>query len=168
MNIEYRAAKVEDAAGIATVEVLTQQIAYRHFLPASHLDTMSVSDRTQVWYGFIQSDDPTQVIVAAHEERVIGWMRIGKYSNPEMGYIFDLFVLPDYWGKGIGKSLMYNVSQVFKENGHKAALLYAFEDNMRSRRFYERLGWSLDGRVYDKEISGVPVRFLCYKLTLED
>ena len=168
MNIEYRAAKVEDATGIATVEVLAQQIAYRHFLPASHLDNMSVSDRTQVWYGFIQSDDPTQIIVAAHDERVIGWMRIGKYRDPEMGYIFDLFVLPDYWGKGIGKSLMYNASQVFKENGHKAALLYAFEENMRSRRFYERLGWSLDGRVYDKEISGVPVRFLCYKLTLED
>ena len=83
MNIEYRAAKVEDAAGIATVEVLAQQIAYRHFLPASHLDNMSVSDRTQVLYGFIQSDDPTQVIVAAYDERVIGWMRIGKYSNPQ-------------------------------------------------------------------------------------
>jgi GNAT superfamily N-acetyltransferase len=168
MNIEYRAAKVEDAARIATVEVLAQQIAYRHFLPASHLDNMSVSDRTQVWYGFIQSDDPTQVIVAAHDERVIGWMRIGKYSNPEMGYIFDLFVLPDYWGKGIGEGLMYEAHQVFNDNGHKAALLYVFEANMRARRFYDRLGWSPDGRVYDKEISGVPVRFLCYKLTLED
>ena len=168
MNIEYRAAKVEDAAGIATVEVRAQQIAYRHFLPASHLDNMSVSDRTQVWSGFIQSDDPTQVFVAAHDERVIGWMRIGKYSHPEMGYIFDLFVLPDYWGKGIGEGLMYEAHQVFKDNGHKAALLYVFEDNMRARRFYDRLGWSPDGRVYDKEICGVPVRFLCYKLTLED
>jgi len=167
MNIEYREATVEDAAGIATVEVLSQQIAYRHFLPAAHLDNMSVSDRTQVWCGFIQSDDPIQLIVAAHDERVIGWMRIGKYSNPEIGYIFDLFVLPDYWGKGIGEGLMSEAHQVFKDNGHKGALLYVFEANMRARRFYERVGWSPDGRVYDKEISGVPVRFLCYKLTLE-
>jgi ribosomal protein S18 acetylase RimI-like enzyme len=167
MNIEYRAAIVEDAASIATVEVLAQQVAYRHFLPAAHLDMMSVPDRTQVWNGFIQSDDRTQVIVAAHDERVIGWMRIGKYSNPEIGYIFDLFVLPDYWGKGVGDGLMVEAHQIFKENGHKAALLYVFEANMRARKFYERLGWSPDGRVYDKEICGVPVRFLCYKLTLE-
>ena len=167
MNIEYRAAKVEDAVGIATAEVAAQQIAYRHFLPASHLDNMSVDDRTQVWYDFIQSDDPTHVIVAASDEYVIGWIRIGKYSDPALGYIFDLFVMPDYWGKGIGEGLMNEAKKVFSDNAQKTALLYVFEENARARRFYERLGWSPDGRVYDKEICGKAVRFLCYKWTLE-
>ncbi|HLJ55216.1 MAG TPA: GNAT family N-acetyltransferase [Chthonomonadaceae bacterium] len=168
MDIEYRAAKAEDAAGIAAVEVLAQQTAYRHFLPAAHLDSLSESHRTRVWHGFIQSDDPTRVIVAAHDQRVVGWMRIGKSSDPAMGYVFDLFVLPDYWGKGVGERLMRDAHLAFKDNGHKGALLYVFEDNMRARRFYVRLGWSADGRVYDTEISGLTVRFLCYKLTLED
>ncbi len=168
MKVYYRNAAVEDAADIAYVEVVSQQIAYRHFLPATHLDAMSVADRTKCWHGFILSDDPTQIIVAAHEEQVIGWMRIGKYSDPELGYIFDLFVLPDYWGKGIGEGLMNEAHQVFKDKGNGAALLYVFEDNARARRFYERLGWSPDGRVYDKDICGDTVRFLCYKVTFEN
>jgi len=167
MNIEYREATIKDAAGIGYVDVVAQQVAYREFLPAAHLESMSVSDRTQAWHDFIQSDDPTQLFVAEHEECVVGFVRAGNCNAPDMGYIYDLFVLPDYWGKGVGEGLMKETYKIIQGYGHKSALLYVFSDNARARRFYERLGWSLNGKIYDKEISGETVRFLCYRWTAE-
>lgn len=105
MNVCYREATVEDAAGIANVEVVSQQSAYREFLPATHLDSMSISDRTQPWQSALQSDDADRTVVALHDTKVIGFVRAGKCSEAGVGGITYLFVLSEYWGTGVCKML---------------------------------------------------------------
>ena len=102
MNVCYRDATVEDAAGIANVEVLSQQSGYRAFLPAKQLDGMSLSDLTQRWQSALQSDDSDRTVVAARDEKVIGFVRAGKCKAAGVGGITYLFVLPEYWGTGVG------------------------------------------------------------------
>lgn len=167
MNVCYREAIVEDAAGIANVEVVAQQSGYRAFLPASHLNSMSISDRTQAWQNALQSDDQDRTVVAVHNEKVIGFARAGKCKDAGIGGITYLFVLSEYWGTGVGQALMRKATDILRDFGSVSAQLYVYRDNARGRRFYERLGWKPDGRTYDHEFEGEIFQLLCYVRTIE-
>ncbi|MGC4043250.1 MAG: hypothetical protein QM758_05555 [Armatimonas sp.] len=93
MDISYREARVEDAAGIAIVEVASQQFGYRDFLPAAHLDGMSTDDQQQRWQGALETDvsDRTAVAVDTEKEKVIGFVRAGKTRESGVGGITYLF-----------------------------------------------------------------------------
>ena len=167
MNVCYREATVEDASGIAYVEVVSQQSAYRDFLPAAHLASMSICDRAQAWQSALQSDDADRVVVAVHNEKVIGFVRAGKCKDAGVGGITYLFVLPEYWGTGVGQALMSKTTDIMRDFGLVSALLYVYRENARGRRFYERLGWKPDGRTYDHEFEGEIFQLLCYVRTVE-
>ena len=167
MNVCYREATGEDAAGIANVEVVSQQSGYREFLPATHLDSMSICDRTQRWQNALQSDDADRTVVAVHNEKVIGFVRAGKCKAAGVGGITYLFVLPEYWGTGVGQALMSRATDIMRDFGIVSAQLYVYRDNARGRRFYERLGWKPDGRTYDHEFEGKIFQLLCYVRTVE-
>ena len=167
MDVCYREATVEDAAGIANVEVISQQVGYRAFLPAKQLDGMSVDNQTQCWHSALQSDDPDRIVVAVSNEKVIGFVRAGKCRDAGVGGITYLFVLPECWGAGVGQALMSRATDIMRDFGSVSAQLYVFRDNARGRRFYERLGWKPDGRTYDHEFEGEIFPLLCYARTLE-
>ena len=167
MNVCYREATVEDAAGIATVEVVSQQSGYHEFLPAALLDSMPIGDRTQRWQNALQSGDPDRTVVAVHNEKVIGFVRAGTSKDAGVGGITYLFVLPEYWGTGVGQALMSKATDVMRDFGFVSAKLYVYRDNARGRRFYERLGWKPDGRTYDHEFEGKIFQLLCYVRTVE-
>ena len=167
MNVCYREARVEDAAGIANVEVVSQQSAYHAFLPAAHLDSMSISDQAQRWQSALQSDDQDRTVVAVYNEEVIGFVRAGKSKEAGVGGITHLFVLPEYWGTGVGQVLMSKATGIMQDFGSVSAKLYVYRDNARGRRFYERLGWKPDGRTYDHEFEGKVFQLLCYVRTVE-
>src|SRR5579859_6205202 len=131
MNVGYREATVEDAAGIANVEVVSQQSGYRKFLPATHLDSMSICDRTQGWQNALQSDDPDRTVVAVHNDKVIGFVRAGKCKDAGVGGITYLFVLPEYWGTGVGQALMSKATEFMRDLGMVSAQLYVYRDNAR-------------------------------------
>ena len=167
MNICYREATPEDAAGIATVEVVSQQAGYREFLPATHLDRMSIGDRTQVWESALQPGNPDRTVVAVHNEEVIGFVRVEKCKDAGIGGITYLFVKPEYWGTGVGQGLMSEATEIMRDFGSISGRLYVFQENARGRHFYERLGWNPDGRTFDFEIEGKTFRLLCYVRTVE-
>ena len=167
MNVCYRKATIEDAVGIATVEVVSQQSGYREFLPATYLGSMSIRDRTQGWQNALESDDPDRVIVAVHNEKVIGFIRAGKCKDTSVGSITYLFVLSEYWGTGVGQVLMSRATDVMRDFGIASALLYVYRDNARGRCFYERLGWKPDGRTYEHKFEGEIFQLLCYVRTVE-
>jgi GNAT superfamily N-acetyltransferase len=54
-------------------------------------------------------------------------------------YIKRMVVHPNYWGKGIGKSLMREIERVFGNS--KRYELYTRIDHKRTRPFYQSLGY---------------------------
>jgi hypothetical protein len=44
--------------------------------------------------------------------------------------------------------------------------LWVMESNARTRRWYERQGWSFDGRRRDAEVWGVTITEVRYRTTL--
>ena len=167
MKIDYREAAVGDADAIATVEVVSQQFGYRGFLPAAHLDGMSQPDRARGWRDALEPGDSDRTVVATHEEKVVGFVRAGKFKEAGFGWIPYLFVLPEYWSLGVGRALMRRATDIMRDFGVVSAQLYAYRDNARGRRFYEHLGWKPDGRTYDHEFDGQIFPLWCYVRTIE-
>jgi ribosomal protein S18 acetylase RimI-like enzyme len=73
---------------------------------------------------------------------VEGGMILGSvraFEDAGTCHIKRMIVHPNYWGKGIGKSLIKEIERVF--NHAKRYELYTRIDNKRTRLFYNSLGY---------------------------
>ena len=52
----------------------------------------------------------------------------------------SIYVLADFWGKGVGRSLFEAASAVLKDRGYDGFYLWVLKENDRARRFYEKMG----------------------------
>ena len=70
-----RAARPEDARGIADVHVRTWQAAYRHAFPAEVLDGLSVDERESGWLERLEAG--MDIWVAGDGEAIVGFAAAG-------------------------------------------------------------------------------------------
>jgi len=61
------------------------------------------------------------------------------------GEIRTIYLLEEAAGKGIGRDLFARANERLRDLGYRRATLWVLETNERSRRFYEKAGWSWDG-----------------------
>ena len=58
-----------------------------------------------------------------------------------LAQLWQLFVLPEWWGKGIGALLHERAVAQMRERGYREARLFTPSLHSRARGFYERRGW---------------------------
>ena len=75
--------------------------------------------------------------------------------------IVALHSLPETMGTGLGAAMMkYALEQIRQLCGEVTVFLWAFQENARARRFYEKHGFSWDGNERVSEFDGaVEVRY---------
>jgi ribosomal protein S18 acetylase RimI-like enzyme len=93
-------------------------------------------------------------------------MRV-ESSDPRLGELFAIYVLPDASGRGVGRALMVEVVNRLAADGFEEAVLSVLEDNPRTRGFYELADWHADGGSKDEEWLGTLVREVRYRRSLE-
>ena len=72
--------------------------------------------------------------------------------------IIAIHSLPESWGTGLGHALL---SEALKQIGPKPVFLWAFKENGRARRFYEKHGFQWDGAERISEFDGaLEVRYV--------
>jgi ribosomal protein S18 acetylase RimI-like enzyme len=76
---------------------------------------------------------------AVHNGKIIGSIR--AYVKENICYIGRLFVHPDHQNKGIGKSLMYHIEELF--NSCKKYSLFTAKRVSKNLYFYNKLGYSI-------------------------
>lgn len=57
--------------------------------------------------------------------------------------IIAIHSLPESWGAGLGHAML---TEALKQIGDQPAFLWAFKENKRARRFYEKHGFCWDGQ----------------------
>jgi ribosomal protein S18 acetylase RimI-like enzyme len=96
----------------------------------------------------IASDDPS-TLVAELDRTVRGFVTVGSSRDgdapPDAGEVRALHVDPATWRQGIGSALMEGALTRLRERGYRQVTLWSFERNLRSRCFYEALGFRPDG-----------------------
>lgn len=83
-------------------------------------------------------------LVAAEEDELLGWILLGSTKDPFTdrlcGFIYELFVLEEYRGKGFSKKLMHAAIHYFKQEGYGDVRLSAWANNP-AVKLYEKLGF---------------------------
>jgi ribosomal protein S18 acetylase RimI-like enzyme len=70
--------------------------------------------------------------------------------------------VPDHWRSGIGTWLVQEAEHMLFSRGYCDIVLWVFEDNTDARRFYEAMGFRVDGAFKTLEL-GAPLKAIRYK-----
>ena len=72
--------------------------------------------------------------------------------------IVAIHSLPEIWGTGLGHAML---TEALLQIGERPVFLWAFKENKRARRFYEKHGFCWDGSERVSEIDGaLEVRYV--------
>jgi GNAT superfamily N-acetyltransferase len=171
--VEVRRAGPADAAPIAVVHVRSWQGAYRGLLSQEYLDGLDPADRIERWQRRLEQDGwpAAGTVVAVSGGQVGGFANFGPTRDADaggarVGEITAIYVLPEAWGAGLGRSLMTVAVSYLAAAGYETAALWVLESNARARRFYDRAGWTADGSAKQEEIAGSPVTEVRYRRPL--
>ncbi|PCE23311.1 hypothetical protein BWP39_26920 [Paraburkholderia acidicola] len=167
--MKIREATLEDAEAIATVHVASWQAAYKGIMPEQFLKTLSIEARAATWRKLLQAGTP-HVLVAQVDETIIGWTACGacrdKDKDNNWAEIEALYVLPEFWRKGIGGRLSDAARQLLHTAGYSFATLWVLSENHHARAFYDRNGFAQDDSSKLIQIGGVQLTEVRYHYTL--
>lgn len=145
-----RPARQQDAARIASVHVVTWQVAYRGQLPDEYLDSLSVETRAAWWEKNLGEGNPGVTLVAEDDGGIVGFISVGPgpvEGDLEVGEVYAIYVAPASMGRGIGSVMMEAGLTALRNQGFTEARLWVLTSNEKARGFYERIGWQATGQT---------------------
>ena len=155
-TLNVRAAAVADAAQIAHVHVTSWRAAYRDLLPDRYLARLATDERERMWRRRIEAIRPDEaVLVAERGDTVVGFSSAGPTRDRDadarsVGEVYAVYLVPEEWGRGIGRLLLERAVAALVDAGFTHAGLWVLEANTHARRFYEHLGWRADGATKEE------------------
>jgi GNAT superfamily N-acetyltransferase len=148
---------VADAEAIAAAHVASWRAGYAGLVPHSILAGLDVGERTRAWRGHIAR---VMVYVGERDGAMAGFASLAlparTLDEPGTGEITALYVHPDHWRHGVGRTLMLAVTEQLRAAGVEQAALWVLEGNTRGRAFYAALGFAPDGTRAIDERTGLP------------
>ena len=142
MNITIKPMETQaEIEGKAQVHYSSWQEAYKGLIDQAYLDSMTLEKCTAI--AFKWQDN---ILVAKDKDKVVGfagWGEHGDSALPNTGEVFAIYILSEYYGKGVGNALMQAALQ--KLSQYERVALWVLKDNKRAIRFYEKCGFVFDG-----------------------
>jgi GNAT superfamily N-acetyltransferase len=154
------------------VRATTWQHAYAHLFTEAQLASIPVEESAARLRRQLEAAQARfHTLVAAQEDAVVGFAALGPrdFSAAEatVGELYAIYVLPHLHGRGVGRALMAETVNCLRGEGFGEAVLWVFEDNPRTRRFYEDAGWGTDGGTKDETWLGTTAPAVRYRIALE-
>ena len=166
-KLSIREATRADARAIAEIHVAAWRAAYRGHMPDEYLAALSIEQRHDRWLKAISSAGPAKVAVAQLGGEIAGFCSFGPTRDAAPGDIAEIYSLnvhPERWRHGAGRLLCEHAFREAAAREHTAITLWVLKGNDGARRFYERLGYSLDGaEKTDTALIGSPLYDVRYR-----
>lgn len=103
-------------------------------------------------YWLFEKKTATAVIAKVGEEAIgyaIYYPIFASFATKVNVHIEDIFIKPEYRGRGFGKEFFFKLSKMIKDDGYSELEWSCLEWNTPSIEFYKRLGATQEtGRVY--------------------
>jgi GNAT superfamily N-acetyltransferase len=135
-EIEIRPAAIEDAEMILG---FVRELAI--YEKAEHEVSATVADIEKALF---RSETPTQALICSASGRPIGFAVYFFNFSTWLGrhglYLEDLYVSPEYRGRGAGKALLRHLAQIAVSKGCGRFEWTVLNWNEPARRFYESIG----------------------------
>lgn len=125
--------------------------AYRGLLPDAYLDRMRLDELAARWWRRLAVREMEESIgVVEQDGRVRGFITYGPNRDDPtwLGYageIYMLYLEPELTGHGLGAQLMVRACDDLTRYRCHWVVVWVLARNHAARRFYERLGFQLDG-----------------------
>ena len=144
----------EEIEGKSLVHWQTWREAYDDLLPAEFQETMTLEKCR-----FFSQKYPENTLIAMDGKKVVGFISYGNYRDGaiQAGEIIALYVLKDYYGKGVSEQLMHAAFVALDQ--FSEIYLWVLKDNKRAIAFYQKIGFTFDGQEQILKL-GKPVKEL--------
>ena len=155
-----------DSADMGRVYCLAWQQAYAGIVPGEFLKAL----RPEECAPPPEKVTPGSCRVYETDGRVVGLVNFGPGRDDDAGGLAEvrtIYVLPEYWRRGIGRALMRAAADAVRDAGYPGYFLWVLTENARARRFYESVGLCFSGETRVKEIAGKPLSESRYILNFE-
>ena len=167
--MRIREAVIGDAEAIAAVHVLSWQAAYKGIMPEPFLNDLSVVARAKTWHAALEARR-IRVLLAYVDNAIAGWIACGACRDADKdgqwGEVEALYVLPSFWGRGVGKRLSDAARQLLHDAGYAHVALWVLSGNHRAIAFYNRIGFVPDHASKDIRIGDAPLTEIRYYRSL--
>lgn len=146
--VAIRRADRHDAQAIAAVHVETWRTACPRLLPEAVLAGFSVEAERVEWERRL-CGGPAETWVGLIEGLIVGWAMLGPPRDDDLEptlvqELYGLYLLPRFWGRGIGWTLCQTAEDRMRQRGAQTVVLWVHAQNQRARRFYERRAYRLE------------------------
>jgi ribosomal protein S18 acetylase RimI-like enzyme len=164
---QIRPATDADRGEIARVRRASWAAAYSGIIPARIIARVTADDGRAVspppWRRMLVAVAARQAgapSLAGEPRPVIGYAGFGPERailspspapltpaglGGEVGELYALYVTPDRWSAGVGRSLMDAVLAALRADGYQRVVLWVLAENVGARRFYDKAGFRADG-----------------------
>ena len=141
MAIRVRKAVLQDADGIAHVQIDTWRSTYAGIVPHEHLANLSFERGRRNWERILLDMKGTILVAEDHPSHVLGFVNCGpaRDSKEFVGEIYAIYVVQNMQGKGVGQVLFLSAADDLVARGFDSMLVWVLAENPY-RRFYEKLG----------------------------
>ena len=166
-----RPATADDAGVLAGIGGRACDVTYRGIVPDPVLDEW-IAGAEQGWraaFAAHGADSLWRAWVADAGGAVLGYLTTSPAKDEWLpppdgaGEVTNLYLEPAAIGTGVGRRLYEHAVADLRERGFNPLVIWAFRDNLRARRFYERMGLSVDAET-DWVLGGVPCPIVRFRL----
>jgi ribosomal protein S18 acetylase RimI-like enzyme len=150
-DADSRPASGDDAGAVAAVHVRSWLATYSYLPMTRRAIEAGLPGRVELWTRRLKEHETgCSTFVATDSGSVCGFVYLGPSPDPDedpdtTGQVLSIHVDPRMAGRGIGSRLMARAVASLRAAGYAAATLWVVAENRRARRFYEGLGWRVDG-----------------------
>jgi len=141
LSIEVRRADPRDARAIAEVHRTAWISAYAGMIPHRALVQMIERRREDWWRRAARG--PSTLLVVEVADKIAGYATIGLNRVRELkqeGEIYELYLLPEYQGIGLGSYLFRECRAILKSLGMQGLVVWCLEENDNAVTFYRAMG----------------------------
>ncbi len=147
-----RNANFEDIKQLGHIMAVSFSAAFSDFVTKQTLDACAQEDNCVALLEGIYREGKMHFLIG-EKSGVLCWQK--TESGIEIAAIHSL---PESWGTGLGHAML---TEALNQIGETTVFLWAFKENKRARRFYEKHGFRWDGSERVSEFDGaLEVRYV--------
>ncbi len=134
VNSYIRYADINDCTVLGIIHSESWKVTYKDIVPDSILDNMSAEKSEKRFYNaFVQGEEENVLILNANQ--IAGFMCFGKCRDKDLdnsyGEIWGIYLLPQYWGRGLGTELInWGINELHIRGYNKVSLWVLEEISM--------------------------------------
>jgi len=164
MTVTIRLAVPADAPRMAEIHARSWEAAYKDIIPMEYIKQKNAT-RPALWQRVITGENDRHYVILS-DGITAGIMTVAPPKDDDVGDNFyelhGLYLHPDYYRQGIGTQAMEFAFTKARSLGKTAMTVWVFVENVNSIEFYEKCGFSADGKTnihdYGKVVESIRMR----------